>query len=262
MLANATIGMSGADLENVCNEAALNTARHNRAEVTMTDFEAALDRLRLGAAHSKLSEPDEMRIVAYHEAGHTVVAWLSRGADPVQKVTVIPHGMTLGSTEQLPEKERRNLSAGYLKTRLAIMLGGRSAEEIVLGEVTTGSENDLVDATKLARRMVAAWGMSEIGLEAFASDGEQPFLGYELAQRHEYSEATAARIDAAVKQLLNEAHDAARRILTGARPQLDALAARLIKDETVSAPVLEQILGPRPKDSPAAASSNGEPVLT
>jgi cell division protease FtsH len=257
VLANATIGMSGADLENLANEAALGAARRNHTEIAMADFEEALDRVRLGAAHPKLSEPEEMRIVACHESGHTIVAWLSPEADPVNKVTVIPHGMALGATEQLPEKERRNLSEDYLKTRLAVMLGGRSAEEVVFGKVTTGAENDLVEATKLARRMVTAWGMSDVGLQAFSSDEEQPFLGYELAQRRDYSEATAARIDAAVQRLLDDAHAEARRVISGARTRLEVLVARLIKDETIGAAALEEILGPRASKVSAPVDGRG-----
>jgi len=244
-LAATTIGMSGADLENLCNEAALVAARHDHTEVAMADFEEALDRVRLGAAHPRLGDPAQMRVVACHEAGHTIVAWLSPDADPVSKVTVIPHGMALGVTEQLPEVEQLNLSERYLKTRLAVMVGGRSAEEVAFGEITTGAEQDLVQATGLARRMVTTWGMSGLGLQAFKSDEDQPFLGYEMAQNRDYSEATAARIDAAVQALLDEAHATAKRILGDARSQLDTLTDRLVKEETVHAPTLEQILGPR-----------------
>jgi cell division protease FtsH len=255
-LAAASIGMSGADLENLCNEAALGAARSGRMEITMTDFEEALDRVRLGVAHPRLSEPEEMRIVAYHEAGHTIVAWLSPHADPVQKVTVVPHGMALGATEQLPAVERHNLGERYLKTRLAVMLGGRAAEELVFAEPTTGAEQDLIQATSLARRMVTTWGMSDdVGLLAFKSDEQHPFLGYELAQGRDYSEATAQRIDAAVKRLLDEEHGEARRILAGARPQLDALVERLCKEETVSAPDLAEILGPREQKAPTLIES-------
>jgi cell division protease FtsH len=170
ILAASTIGMSGADLENLCNEAALGAARHDRTIVSMADFEEALDRVRLGAAHPRLVDPEDLRVVAYHEAGHTVVAWLTPGADPVHKVTVVAHGMALGVTQQLPTKERQNLSAPYLKARLAVLLGGRAAEEIVYDEVTTGAENDLIEATNLARQMVTTWGMGSVGLLAFKSN--------------------------------------------------------------------------------------------
>ncbi len=245
LLAAATIGMSGADLENLCNEAALGAARRNRSSVTMADFEEALDRVRLGAMHPQLVDPGDRRIVAYHESGHTVVAWLTPGADPVQKVTIVPHGQALGLTEQLPAQERRNLSETYLKSRLTVMLGGRTAEELVFSEVTTGAENDLVQATNLARQMVTTWGMGSLGLLAFKSDEQQPFLGYELAQNREYSEATAARIDQDVQRLLDEAHAEARRCLSGARARLDQLVELLLKDETVNSTQLMQILGSR-----------------
>jgi len=167
-------------------------------------------------------------------------------ADPVLKVTIIPRGQALGVTEQMPEKDQYNLSRGYLLARLAVMLGGRTSEEIVFDEITTGAENDLVEATKLARHMVTRWGMSDLGLAAFEADSEQPFLGYEMAQGRDYSEATAARIDQAVEQLLTDRHQAARELLTGAREKLDRLAQALLESETVERKRLEEILGPRP----------------
>ena len=255
ILAAATIGMTGADLQNLCNEAALTAARRNHTSVTMADFEEALDKVRLGALHPQLVEPGDRRIVAYHESGHTVVAWLTRGADPVQKVTIVPHGQALGLTEQLPAQEQRNLSETYLKARLAVMLGGRSAEELVFSEVTTGAESDLVQATSLARQMVTTWGMGGLGLLAFRSDEQQPFLGYSLAQNREYSESTAAQIDRAMQRLLDEAHDEARRTLTAARAQLDQLVEQLLKDETVNSAQLTQILGPRATANTSPTSS-------
>ena len=165
----------------------------------MADFEEAQDKIRLGAALPQLMDPAERRVVAYHESGHAVVAWLNPGADPVHKVTIVPHGQALGLTEQIPGEERHNLSHSYLMARLAVMLGGRTAEEIAFGEVTTGAENDLVEATRLARRMITRWGMGKLGLAAFKADEEHPFLGYELSQGRDYSEATAARIDEEVR---------------------------------------------------------------
>ncbi len=250
MLARATIGMSGADLANLCNEAALCAARHNRPAVTMADFEESQDKVRLGAAHPHLVNPAERRVVAYHECGHAVVAWFTPAADPVHKVTIVPHGQALGMTEQLPGEERHNLSLSYLKARLAVMLGGRTAEEIVFGEVTTGAENDLVEATRLARRMVTRWGMSELGLVAFKTDEQQPFLGYEITQGRDYSEATAARIDQAVSRMLEDTHCGVRRTLIDARDRLDRLVATLLHEETVGAEELRQILGPRPESAP------------
>ncbi|MGH7924376.1 MAG: ATP-dependent zinc metalloprotease FtsH [Candidatus Binatus sp.] len=244
-LARGTIGMSGADLANLCNEAALSAARQNKPAVTMADFEESQDKIRMGAAHPHLVNPGERRVVAYHECGHALVAWMTPAADPVHKVTIVPHGQALGMTEQIPGEERHNLSLSYLKARLAVMLGGRTAEEVVLGEVTTGAENDLVEATRLARRMVTRWGMSKLGLVAFKTDEQQPFLGYEISQGRDYSEATAARIDQEVQYLLQETHDSVRRCLTGSRERLDRLVEALLQEETINADELTRILGPR-----------------
>ena len=248
-LARATIGMSGADLANLCNEAALAAARHSRSAVTMADFDEAHDKVRLGAAQPQLIDPSERRVVAYHESGHALIAWVTPGTDPVQKVTIVPHGRALGLTEQVPSVERHNLSHSYLMARLAVMLAGRTAEEIVFGDVTTGAENDLVEATRLARRMVTRWGMGKLGLVAFKSDTEQPFLGYELSQGRDYSEATAARIDQDVQSLLEETHQEVRRRLSDARGRLDQLVEALLKEETVGIEELKVILGPRPPET-------------
>jgi cell division protease FtsH len=242
-LAGATIGMSGADLANLCNEAALAAARHARHAVEMPDFEEALDRLRLGAAHPQLMDPDERRIVAYHESGHAITAWFTPGADPVRKVTIVPHGLALGMTEQLPAVERHNLSRSYLRARINVMLGGRTAEEIALNEITTGAENDLVEATKLARQMVTRWGMSDVGLAAFAADEEHPFLGYEMTQARDYSEETAAQIDRAVQLMLRQTHASVHELLLSQRTKLDAVAQALLDHETVDLPQLQAILG-------------------
>jgi cell division protease FtsH len=245
VIAGMTIGLSGADLANLCNEGALCAARHERAAVTMADFDEAHDKLRLGATHARLSDPAERRTVAFHEAGHALVAWLTPGADPVRKVTIVPRGQALGQTEQLPENEHRNLSAAYLRARLAVLLGGRAAEELVFADVTSGAENDLVEATRLARRMVTSWGMGELGA-AFESDDQQPFLGYEMAHEHrEYSEETAARIDRDVQRLLEEGHARSLAILTAARKRLEALAQELLSAETVGPETLERVLGAR-----------------
>jgi cell division protease FtsH len=250
ILASATIGMSGADLANLCNEAALAAARHNHQMITMEDFEEAQDQIRLGAAQPRLMDPAERRLIAYHESGHAVVAWLTPAADPVHKVTIVPHGQALGLTEQLPGQERHNLSLSYLKARLDVMLGGRTAEEIVFDEITTGAENDLVEATRLARRMITRWGMGKLGLVAFKGDEQQPFLGYEVSQGRDYSEATAARIDQEVLRAIEEAHEEARRCLTDSRDKLDQLVDALLREETVSAEELNRILGPRPQLAP------------
>jgi cell division protease FtsH len=247
LLARTTTGFSGADLANLCNEAALLAARGNREQVTMADFEEAVDKILLGGVRPLLLDERDRRIVAYHEGGHAVVAWLTPLADQVHKVTIIPRGQALGVTEQLPGEDQYNYSREYLLARLAVMLAGRTSEEIAIGDITTGAENDLVEATRLARRMVTRWGMGSAGLAAFQADEEQPFLGYELAQGRDYSEATAARIDQDVQRLLEDGHQAARRLLSERRAQLDRLAETLLHEETVEQDVLAQILGPRPE---------------
>ena len=243
-VAGQTIGMSGADLANLCNEAALASVRHGRPLVEPADFDEALDRVRLGVAHPQLMDAEERRIVAYHESGHALVAWLTPGADPVHKITIVPHGQALGVTEQLPVIERHNLSRTYLLTRIAVMLGGRTAEEVMFGEITTGAESDLVEATKLARQMVTRWGMSDLGLAAFSADESQPFLGYEMTQARDYSEATAARVDASIAQLLANAHEVVTTLLTASKKQLGDLAEALLRDETLELSQLTAILGP------------------
>jgi len=245
VLARSTVGMSGADLANLCNEAALIAARLGHDDVTMSDFEEAIDKVMLGAARPSLRDPGERRVVAYHEAGHATVAWYTPEADPVHKLTIIPRGHSLGVTEQLPEDDRHNYSRTYLLARLAVMLGGRSAEEVVLGDMTTGAENDLVEATRVACRMVTRWGMGELGPVAYKADEEQPFLGYELSQGRDYSEATAASIDLEVRRMLAERHEAVVDLLKSKRAQLDRLAEALQQSESVGEAELVRLLGDR-----------------
>ena len=243
LLARSTTGFSGADLANLCNEAALIAARENHTQINMADFEEALDRVLLGAARTLLLNDYERRVVAYHEAGHALVAWLTPAADPVHKVTIIPHGQALGVTEQLPGEDHYNYSKAYLRARLAVMLGGRTAEEIALDDITTGAENDLVEATRLARRMVTRWGMGSLGLMSLNTDEEQPFLGYELAQPRAYSEQTAARVDQNVERLLEDIHKDVHQLLVENRSQLDRLVQALLHEETINDGQIEKILG-------------------
>jgi cell division protease FtsH len=245
LLARTTTGLSGADLANLCNEAALMAARHNRARVAMVDFEEALDRILLGGVRALLLDPQERRVVACHEAGHALVAWLTPDADPVRKVTIIPRGHALGVTEQLPGEDHYNYSRAYLVARLAVMLGGRVAEQVALDDVTTGAENDLIEATRLARRMVTRWGMGSLGPVAFQADEEQPFLGYEIAQGRDYGEETANRIDRDVQDLLAERYGYVEDILARNREQLDRLANMLLHEETIDQDDIEKLLGPR-----------------
>ena len=245
LVSRSTTGFSGADLANLCNEAALIAARAGHDQVSMQDFEEALDRIILGAARSTILSDHDRKVVAYHEAGHALAAWLLPNADPVHKVTIIPHGRALGVTEQLPGEDQVNYSRDYLLSRITVMLGGRTAEEIAIGDITTGAENDLIEATRLARRMVTRWGMGDLGLMALSSDEEQPFLGYELAQGHDYSEETKARIDTYIQQLLNDRHEEVRQLLMQARDKLEALVEKLLRDETVDQEDLSKILGER-----------------
>jgi cell division protease FtsH len=246
-IAGTTTGLSGADLANLCNEAALLAARRKHDVVTMADFEEALDKILLGGIRSLLLGDRERKVIAYHEAGHALVAWFTPDADPVHKVTIIPRGHALGVTEQVPGQDHYNYERSYLLARLTVMLGGRTAEEIALGDITTGAENDLVEATRLARRMVTRWGMGNLGALAFQTDEQQPFLGYEMTQGRDYSEATATRIDEDVERMLEERHSAAQRLLIAGREALDRLVDALLRDETVDQDVLEQVLGPRPE---------------
>ena len=213
----------------------------------MEDFEQAWDKIVLGAERTMVLTPRDRRVVAYHESGHAVVAWMTPAADPVRKVTIMPRGRALGVTEQLPAEERYNLSRTDLLARLDVMLGGRESEALVIGDITTGAENDLVQATRLARRMITRWGMGSLGPVALEADEEQPFLGYQLSQGRGYSEATASRIDQEVERLLVERQTAVHQLLSGARHGLEALAEALLKEETLGEAEVVRILGPRPR---------------
>ncbi|MGH8294735.1 MAG: ATP-dependent zinc metalloprotease FtsH, partial [Steroidobacteraceae bacterium] len=265
-LARTAIGLSGADLANLCNEAALTAARENRKEVAMDDFERAWDKIVLGAERRVVLTPKDRRITAYHESGHVLVAWLTPVADTVRKVSIVPHGRALGVTEQLPQEDRYNMSRAELLARIDVMLGGRASESLVFGEITTGAENDIVQATRLARRMIGRWGMGTMGPVAFDAADEQPFLGYQMGHGRDYSEATAARIDREVEGLLAERQSIVLRLLTGARERLDALVETLLREETIGEEQLVQIIGARPaaealpkpgRQQPAARSSVG-----
>jgi cell division protease FtsH len=245
ILAGTTTGFSGADLANLCNEAALIAARGNQESILMCDFEEALDRILLGATRTLLLNDHERRIVAYHEAGHALVAWLTPVADPVRKISIIPHGRALGVTEQLPGEDHYNYSKEYLLARLAVMLGGRTAEEVALNEITTGAENDLMEATRLARRMITRWGMGSLGLMVLLSNEEQPFLGYELTQGRDYSEETAARIDQDIQCLLDERQRKVHKLLIENLSKLDQLVQVLLREETIEEHTLVNILGQR-----------------
>jgi cell division protease FtsH len=243
VLARSTPGFSGADLANLANEAALNAARFNREQITAADFDAALDKIVFGTKQAALFDEQERRSVAYHESGHALVALRTPGADPITKVTIVPHGRALGVTLQTPIDERHNYSLDYLLGRLSIMLGGRAAEELVLEQKTTGAENDLKAASELARRMVGSWGMSdELGPVYFGVAEENPFLGRVMAQERTYGDATASAIDKAVERLVEDARQRALKLLSEHRAELDRLAEALLHHESLSAAEVQQVL--------------------
>jgi cell division protease FtsH len=260
ILARQTPGFAGADLANLVNEAALHGARHMARQISGAHFSEALDKIVLGTERPVLMSEKERRVVAFHEAGHALVASLLPETDPVHKVTIIPRGRALGVTEYLPEGDRFNYSRQYLRSQLASLLGGRASEQVAIGEITTGAENDLQRATQLARRMVGRWGMSdEMGL-LFASEGsENPFLGREMAGPRDHSEATAARLDEAVRQLLDERMHAALSLLSENRKTLDGLAQALLEHETLDRSQVEAIIrGENLPPPPGAAAPASE----
>ena len=262
-LARGTTGFSGADLSNLVNEAALTAARRNRREITPSDFEEALDKILLGTTRNGLMNAKEREVVAYHEAGHAIVAHFTPGADPLRKVSIVPRGRALGVTVQMPEEDRHNYSRTYLLGRLAMLLGGRAAEMIVYDEVTTGAEGDFKEATSLARRMVSLWGMSaEIGPVYLGVGEEHVFLGREITQDKAFSDATAQRLDTAVREIVETALDRALEVTTRFRPQLDALVAALLERETVDGSEVAAIFGPATPEDPNAGIVPRQPQTT
>ena len=260
-LAAGTPGFSGADLKNLVNEAAMLAARAGDKRVTMRHFDEARDKLLLGTTRSLIIQPEERHRLAVHEAGHTAVAYFLPHADPLYKVTIIPRGRALGGTQQLPEQERHTLPEDYLKDRLAVMLAGRTAELELLGTVSSGADDDIRQATALARAMVARWGMSkEIGPVDLRESEEHPFLGREIAQPRRFSETSAQAVDRAVRALLREAEARAAEVIRSRRADLDRLIVTLEEHETLERSRIEATLGPRQAstarriEAPAAAA--------
>ncbi len=243
-LARGTPGLSGADLENLVNEAALLAARKNKEKVEMSDFELSKDKVLMGAERrSMILSVAERRNTAYHEAGHALVARLTPGTDPVHKVTIIPRGMALGVTQQLPVDDRHTFSKDYILKRLAIMFGGRVAEELVLGHTTTGAGDDLEKATDLARRMVCEWGMSErLGPMTFGKKEDQVFLGRDIAQTKDYSEKTAIEIDTEVRSIIKDAFERAKDLLQTHIEVLHKMAEVLLEKEALDGDEIDGIL--------------------
>ena len=236
VLARGTPGFSGADLANMVNEAALAAARQNRKAVLQYDFELAKDKVLMGVERKSLLLTDEeKRNTAYHEAGHALVAAKMPNSDPLHKVTIIPRGMGLGVTMQLPTDDRHNYYKNYLETELAILMGGRIAEEMFLNVMSTGAGNDIERATDMARKMVCEWGMSDLGPLTFGKKEEQIFLGREISQHRDYSEDTAIKIDQEVRKLVSTGYSTARQVITDNRDTLERIARALIEREVLDA---------------------------
>ena len=243
VLARGTPGFSGADLANMVNEAALAAARQNRKAVLMYDFEVAKDKVLMGVERKSMILSDaEKKVTAFHEAGHALVAAKLPNSDPVHKVTIIPRGMALGVTQQLPVDDRHNYTKEYLETDIAILMGGRIAEEIFLSQMSTGAGNDIERATELARKMVCEWGMSDLGPLTFGKKEEQIFLGREITQHRDYSEDTAIKIDAEVRKLVSRGYDTAKQILEDHREALRRIAAALLEREVLDAPEIRLLI--------------------
>jgi cell division protease FtsH len=242
-MARGTPGMTGADIENLANEAALIAIRKNKEKIDMSDFEEAKDVMLMGSVREETISDAEKRITAYHEAGHAFVAWKLPGTDPIHKVSILPRGMAMGVTQLLPEEDRHYYPKTYLMTRLSVALAGRVAEKIVFNDVSSGAQNDLKEATSLAEKMVAQWGMSDkVGPINLGRGEEHPFLGRELAQPKRYSEDMAWLMDQEIRRLITEAESKAEEILKSNRNALDNLAEALIKEEVLERDDVERII--------------------
>ncbi|HEX6323406.1 MAG TPA: ATP-dependent zinc metalloprotease FtsH, partial [Vicinamibacterales bacterium] len=257
VLARGTAGFSGADLANLVNEAALNAARYNQKVVRMVDFEFAKDKVLMGSERrSMVVSDEEKRVTAIHEAGHALLAVLLPHAEPIHKVTIIPRGMAMGVTMQLPVDDKHNYSRDYLSDQIAILLGGRIAEELTTGDLTTGAGNDLERATELARKMVCEWGMSDaMGPLTFGKKEEQIFLGREIAQHKDYSEDTALRIDHEVKKLVMDNYARAQEVLTAQKQRLMQVAEELLTREVLDADQVTRLVNGLPLEAPAPAAA-------
>jgi cell division protease FtsH len=244
VLARSTPGLTGADLENLVNEAALLAARNDKEKVDMGDFELAKDKVMMGAERrSMIISDEEKRNTAYHEAGHALVAKLLPGADPIHKVTIIPRGMALGLTQQLPIDEKHTYGKEYLLNNLVILFGGRVAEELILDHTTTGAGNDIEKATDLAHRMVCEWGMSEkLGPMTFGKKEEEIFLGRDFTQKVDYSESTAIEIDSEVRRIIQESYHKAKDLLRTNIRLLHKVAESLLEKEVLDGSEIDAIV--------------------
>jgi cell division protease FtsH len=264
ILARGTPGFSGADLANLVNEAALFAARQNKRLVDMEDFEKAKDKIMMGAERrSMVMSEDEKRNTAYHESGHAVVAKLLPKSDPVHKVTIIPRGRALGVTMQLPEQDRYAYDRGYLMDRIAVLFGGRVAEELFMNQMTTGASNDFERATAMARDMVTRYGMSDLGPMVYGENEGEVFLGRSVTTHKAVSEATMQKVDAEIRRIIDEQYALARRLLDENRDKVEAMTQALLEWETIDAEQINDIMAgkpPRPPQPPGSASTPSAPA--
>jgi len=244
IIARSTPGFSGADLENLVNESALHAARFSRKKITMEDFEYAKDKVIMGVERkSMIISEDEKKLTAYHEAGHALVAKLTPGTDPIHKVTIIPRGMALGVTQQIPIEDKYTLSKNHLNGTIMVLLGGRAAEEIIFNERTSGAGNDLERVTEIARKMVCEWGMSDsVGPITFGKGEEQIFIGKEISRSKNYSEETAVAIDNEISRIINENYEKSKKLLTENTGLLHKLSNLLLDKEVVDAKELDELV--------------------
>jgi cell division protease FtsH len=244
-LAAGSVGLTGADIRNLVNEAALWATRCDKNRVSMDDFEHARDKILMGAKREEILTEKEKEKTAYHEAGHALMAWLSKGADRIHKVTVIPRGRALGVTQTLPEEDRMNITQSEMDDRLSFIMGGRAAEKLIYDEFSAGAENDLERATSMARRMVTKWGMSDrLGPVSYKLSDDDPFLGREIHQQRQFSERTMQIIDEEIAAVLHDAFDRAVRVITKNRDKLEILTRALIEQEEIGDAEIRQLIGP------------------
>ena len=265
-LARATVGLTGADIRNLVNEAALWATRHDQDKVRMSDFEYARDKVLMGSAREDVLTEEERLLTAYHEAGHTLLAWFTHGCDRVHKVTILPRGRAMGVTQLVPDEDRHSISQVELQARLAMLLGGRAAEKIKFDQYSAGAESDLQEATRLARRMITHWGMSDrLGPVAYHVSEDHPFLGREIAQHErQFSEHTAQIIDEEVAKILHAAEDRAKRTLQLHIGNLNALSEALLRREVLDELEIEKLIGPSVNSSnmPSATTETARVAST
>ncbi len=261
-IAAETVGFSGADLENLVNEAALRAVRKQRRVVNAEDFEKARDRIVLGAESRELLNPEEKERIAYHEAGHALIAWLLPTADPLKRITIIPHGRALGATEQIPNEDRHNYTENYLQDLIKIYLGGRCAERLVFDNVSSGAADDLKKATELARKMICQWGMNiALGPISFPTEEEHPFLGRDIAVAKNFSEHSSEAIDLEVRNLIKSSEEASFNLLKKHRAQLTRLATYLLANETIHEQEFSTVLDTEQLDAGDRVDINYNQVL-